>query len=165
MHSHNSIAKILEGFTNRRLLQQIGDKIDSKQFARKGHSIVYLLQAIHEAIDRGNNCVRILFSDFSKGFDFIDHQILMDELSLLGFLTNRTQAVCIGNVLSDWKHTHGGIPQGTKMGVTLFSVMINRLLKDWNVRAKYVDDTTVVEILPRNSISLLDLAVRGTFIL
>ena len=46
------------------------------------------------------------------------------------------------------------------MGVTLFSVMINRLLKDWNVRAKYVDDTTVVEILPRNSISLLDLAVR-----
>ena len=89
----------------------------------------------------------------------------MDELSLLGFLTNRTQAVCIGNVLSDWKHTHGGIPQGTKMGVTLFSVMINRLLKDWNVRAKYVDDTTVVEILPSNSISLLDLAVRGTFIL
>ena len=48
------------------------------------------------------------------------------------------------------------------MGVTLFSVMINRLLKDWNVRAKYVDDTTVVEILPRNSISLLDLAVRDT---
>ena len=53
-------------------------------------------------------------------------------------------------------------PQGTKMGVTLFSVMINRLLRDWNVRAKYADDTTVVEILPRNSIRLLDLAVRYT---
>ena len=147
----NSIAKILEGFTNRRLLLQIGEKVDSKQFSRKGHStthaVVYLLQAIHEAIDRGNNCVRI-FSDFSKGFDLIDHQILMDELSLVGvdpvlfswirifFLTNRTQAVRIGNVLSDWKHTHGGIPQGTKMGVTLFSVMINRLPRDWNVRAK-----------------------------
>ena len=39
---------------------------------------------MHEAIDRGNNCVRIFFSDFSKGFDLIDHQILMDELSLLG---------------------------------------------------------------------------------
>ena len=49
----NSIAKILEGFTKRRLLLQIGDKIDSKQFARKGHStthaLVYLL-AIHEEI-------------------------------------------------------------------------------------------------------------------
>ena len=30
------------------------------------------------------------------------------------------------------------------------------------MRAKYVDDTTVVEILPCNSISLLDLAVRDT---
>ena len=48
------------------------------------------------------------------------------------------------------------------MGVTLFSVMINRVLRDWNVRAKYVDDTTVVEIRPRKSLSLLDLAVRDT---
>ena len=50
----NSMEKILEGFTNRRLLLQIGDKIDTKQFARKGHStthaLAYLLQAIHEAI-------------------------------------------------------------------------------------------------------------------
>jgi len=48
------------------------------------------------------------------------------------------------------------------MGVTLFSIMINRLLRDWNIRAKYVDDTTVLELLPRNSISILNLAVRGT---
>ena len=109
----NSIAKILEGFTNRRLLLQIGVKIDTKQFAKKGHStthtLVYLLQAIHEAIDRGNHCVRIFFSDFSKDFDLIDHQILMDELSLLdvdpvlfswirSFLANRTLAMRIGNV-------------------------------------------------------------------
>ena len=38
------------------------------------------------------------------------------------FLTNRTQALCIGNILSEWKHTHGDIPQGTKMGVPLFSI-------------------------------------------
>ena len=67
-------------------------------------------------IDRGNNRVRIFFSDFSKGFDMNDNQIVMDELSLLcvdlvlfswirSLLTNRTQAVRVGNVLSDWKHT------------------------------------------------------------
>lgn len=79
------------------------------------------------AIDRGNSCVQIFFSDFSKGFDMIDHYILIDELSLLGvdpvlsywmksFLTNRTaQAVCIDNTLSEWKNTYGGILQGTKM--------------------------------------------------
>ena len=79
------------------------------------------------AIDRGNSCVQIFFSDLSKGFDMIDHYILIDELSLLGvdpvlsywmnsFLTNRTaQAVCIDNTLSEWKNTYGGILQGTKM--------------------------------------------------
>lgn len=83
----NSVAKILEGFTNRRLLHQVGEYIDPKQFAGKGrattHALVYRLQAIHEAIDRGISCVRIFFSNFSKGFDIIDHHVLMDELSLL----------------------------------------------------------------------------------
>ena len=79
------------------------------------------------AIDRRNFCVQIFFSDFSKGFDMIDHYTLVDELSLLSvdpvlsdwmksYLTNRTaQAVCIDNTLSEWKNTYGGILQGTKM--------------------------------------------------
>ena len=77
------------------------------------------------------------------------------------FLRDKTQAVRIRNILSDWKHTIGGIPQGTKMGVTFFAIMINRFLRVWNLRGKYVDDTTVVEILPCNLISLLDLAVTN----
>ena len=84
----NSVAKILEGFTNWRLLHQVGEYIDPKQFARKGqsttHALVYRFQAIHVAIDRGISCVRIFFSDFSKGFDIIDHHILTEELSFLG---------------------------------------------------------------------------------
>ena len=48
------------------------------------------------------------------------------------------------------------------MDVTLFSIMINRLLRDWNIRAKYVDDTTVLEVLLRNSFSIWNLAVRDT---
>ena len=51
------------------------------------------------------------------------------------------------------------MPQGTKLGVILFSVMTNRLLSDWKLHIKYVDDTSVIEILPRNSISLLNSAV------
>ena len=60
------------------------------------------------------------------------------------------------------KHTHGGIPQGTKMDVALFSIMINTLLRDWNIRAKYVDDTIVLEVLLHNSFSIWNLAVRDT---
>ena len=41
------------------------------------HELIYLMQSIHEAIDSGNCSVRIFFADFSKGFDIIDHSILL----------------------------------------------------------------------------------------
>ena len=78
------LAKVLEGFTNKRLLGQVSDTIDPRQYARHEHSTVhalsYLMQAIHEATDSGNCSVRIFFADFTKGFDIIDHSILIDEL-------------------------------------------------------------------------------------
>ena len=139
------LAKVLEGFTNK--------------------------QAIHKAIDSGNCSVRIFFADFTKGFDLIDHSVLLDELKsfnidqtlffwVRSFLTNRIQAVRVGSSLSPWKQVNGGVSQGTKLGLTLFAVMINKLLKNWHMRTKYVDDTTAFEIIPRNSISVLDIVVR-----
>jgi hypothetical protein len=78
------------------------------------------------------------------------------------FLTDRTQAVRIDGVLSERKQLRGGISQGTKLGVILFNKMTNDLLLDWNLRIKFVDDTSALEIIPRNSISLLDIAANTT---
>ena len=119
----------------------------------------------------GNCGARLFFADYSKGFDLIDHSILLRELShfdvdsvlinwIRAFLTDRSQAVRIGDSLSDLKSPRGGIPQGTKLGVILFAVMTNNLLRDWHLRIKFVDDTTALEILPRNGISLLNVAVN-----
>ena len=71
------------------------------------------------------------------------------------------QATRIAGVLSDWKSPNGGIPQGTKLGVTLFSVLTNELLMVWNLRTKIVDDTTALEIIPRNSTSLMNIVVEN----
>ena len=60
------------------------------------------------------------------------------------------------SVLSDWLTLKGGVPQGTKLGVILFTVMTNKLLLDWRLCIKYVDDTSALEIIPRNSPSLLN---------
>ena len=156
-----TLAKVMEGFTRSRLIAQIAKNLDPRQYARESHSttdaLIYLLQAIHEAIDSGNCGARIFFADFSKGFDLIDHNILLEELYHLNahpvlinwikaFLTNRKQAVRIGNSLSDWKSPNGGIPQGTKLGVILFAAMTNNLLQNWHLRIKFVDDTTALEI-------------------
>ena len=44
---------------------------------REGHStldaLIYILQEIQEATDRGDCGARIFFADFSKCFDMIDH--------------------------------------------------------------------------------------------
>ena len=75
---------------------------------------------------------------------------------IAAFLTNRQQAVKIEDITSEWRTLKGGIPQGTKLGVILFAVMTNDLIIDWPLRIKFVDDTTALEIIPRNSISLLN---------
>jgi hypothetical protein len=82
------------------------------------------------------------------------HPVLYNWINV--FLSNRKQAVRIGETLSDWKSPNGGIPQGTKLGVILFSVMTNKLISDWHLRTKFVDDTAPLENIPRNSISYLN---------
>ena len=51
-------------------------KIDSRQFARTGHSIThalpFVLEAIYEAVACADLGARVFFADLSKGFDLVD---------------------------------------------------------------------------------------------
>ena len=111
------------------------DHLYPRLYAREGHSTTdtlnYILQVIHEATDSGNCGARMFFADYSKGFDLIDHSILLRDLAFFdidtilinwirAFPTGRSQAVRIANSLSDWKSPRGGIPQRTKLGVVNF---------------------------------------------
>ena len=106
----------MEGFTRRRLSHHLDDKIDPRQYARKGHSttdaLLYMLQVFYETVDNGKAGTRIFLADFSKGFDLVDLVILIKELDRLeaqvhpatltwiaAFLTNQKQAVRIGGTL------------------------------------------------------------------
>ena len=66
----------------------------------------------------------------------------------------------IENTFSEWKSPKGDIPQGTKLGVILFIILTNNLLHSWNIRIKFVDDTTAFEIIPRNTVSLFNFATN-----
>ena len=81
-------------------------------------ALIYTLQAIHEATDRGHCGARMFFTDYSKGFDLIDHSVLLREPAFFhidtvlinwirAFLTGRWQAVRIGNSLSERKSPRG----------------------------------------------------------
>ena len=103
----------------------------------------------------------MFFADYSKGYDLIDHSILLRELAFFdidtvfinwirAFLTERSQSVRIGIPCQFGNHP-GEVPQGTKLGVILFAVMTNNILRDWHL-SKFVDGTTALEILPRRGI-------------
>ena len=77
-------------------------------------ALISFLQPIFEAIDKGDNIARIFFTDFSKGFDRVDHNayVLMANLQkpnihpdlsnwVSAFLSNRMQSTRIAGVLSD----------------------------------------------------------------
>lgn len=121
----------------------------------KGHSttdaLLYMLQAIYEAVDCGKASARLFVADFTKGFDLTDYTIRCENWPDLAhpmllkwiatFLTNRQKAVRIGGTLK------GGVPQGTKLGVIFFTVMTNNLLSDWHLRIKFVADTTALDYI------------------
>ena len=166
------LAKVLEGFTLARVYPSIVGNLDRNQFAVAGKSteqaLVYLLHLALEALDSGGCYLRLFIADFKTGFDLIDHLILMEKLStkynlhwsllrwVASFLQGRAQVTGVGASVSAPLYLNGGIPQGTKLSPVLFAVMINDLVQSWGARIKFVDDLTVLEVVPRNSPSLLN---------
>ncbi len=99
-------------------------------------AFVYILHLIHVGLDIGHCYARLFFADFRKGFDLVDHNIIISELSNLhvhpaiirwikAFLTGRQQCMKVAMVSSSWKRINGGLPQGTKLGLILFAILIN----------------------------------------
>ena len=116
--------------------------------------MVYLLHLALEALDRGGCYLRLFFANFKKGFDLIDHLILMEKLStqynlhwsllrwVASFLQGRAQVTRVGALVSAHLYLNGGIPQGTNLGLVSFAVMVNDLVQSWGARIKFVDDLT-----------------------
>lgn len=93
----------------------------------------------------------------SKVASFNLHPCLVRWIAV--FLEGRTQLVSIETSISTPLCLNGGIPQGTKLGPLLFAIMVDDLMLSWCPRAKFVDDLTLLEIVPRNSPSIMQYLV------
>ena len=105
---------------------------------------------------RSDCTVDMIYLDFSKAFDKVDHGILLHKLKDLGstgklgiwffqFLTNGTHYVRLPSGLSQNSPVLSGVPQGTVLGPLLFLIMISDINKEITSSKviSFADDTRV----------------------
>lgn len=84
--------------------------------------------------DRGGQ-VDVIYTDFEKAFDRVDHVILLNKLFRLGirgdllrwiksYLSNRSQAVVVGGYRSDFIEIPSGVPQGSHLGPLFYNAYL-----------------------------------------
>jgi hypothetical protein len=158
-----SYLKILERVVANRLEEHLESNSlhDDLQSAHRAcHSTETALLRVHHditlALDN-NSCAVLVMLDLSAAFDAIDHPILMERLQyshgitgqaltwINSYLSDRSQSVNIGNIVSTEKILSFGVPQGSVLGpkkYCMFSKPIGQICKRHNMSYHcYADDT------------------------
>lgn len=150
----NCMCKVMERMVNRRLQYILESKNVLKPYQsgfRLSHSTLDPLTVLQSdasnALQNKQFCIAV-FLDINKAFDTVWHRGLIDQLQnidlqgnlpvfIQSFLTSRTFSVRIHNTFSSTYSTSKGVPQGSVISPTLFSIAINNVFEACPVDIRY----------------------------
>ncbi|KAK3868070.1 hypothetical protein Pcinc_026514 [Petrolisthes cinctipes] len=168
------IIKVLEKIITKKITTYLEDSNkmnDGQHGFRRGRSCLSQLLAHHDRLITSlelNTMIDVVYLDFSKAFDKVDHGVLLHKLRNLGisgelglwvsaFLTNRTQFVAVSGAMSSVSSVLSGVPQGSVLGPLLFLVHIHDI--DSNITnstvTSFADDTRITKVINTNEDAVL----------
>lgn len=159
---------------NNILKQQIPS--DNNQYAYTKHvgttdALVKMTANVASALDNKENfAVQALYLDFSKAFDLMRPDILIEKMIaanvdtptikvFLSFLTDRSQSIKFMGHRSQSLQIKTGVPQGTISGPILWNIYVADLQPAENT-IKYADDTTLYSSVDRKYIEVVSKGSR-----
>ena len=175
-----TISKVLERLFLSRLKDHISQCSNFTQFQsayRQYHStdtaMLKILNDVYTTAD-GQRSTCLVALDLSAAFDTLDHATIIDRLRhtfgiessaidwLTSYLTNRSQFVMFGDVLSPPTNCSIGVPQGSVLGPILFSLFISPVagvISNFGISFhQFADDTQLyIGVDPKSIVESLDI--------